>query len=226
MFLKIFLNPDERLHSFIFHAKIFICVHANAGTKETSVLTQNNYFIPIKLSARTFKNFARFNAFRRQHRWIFPVSIAVFCFIFSVLSFMFQEKLPWGSSLGSILSAVTVLVPLGYFRSFYSALDTQVERMNLKEPRHVYTIELSESNTNSICLFYPGEKYPSEIFSWKTLEGAWRTDHAIYIYINPQHALLIPDVIKTLNQDELWKFLGKHLGTAKIHNCQKRGLLF
>lgn len=189
-------------------------------------MAKKNYFISIKLSARTFKNFAHFNAMRRQRRWILPVGISVFCFIFSVLSFMYQETLPWGASLGSILSALTVLIPTGYFRSFSSALNKQVERMNLKEPRHVYTIELSESTNDSIRFFYPDEKKPSEIFSWKELEGAWRTDHAIYIYINPQRALLIPDIIKNLDQNELWAFLEKQLGAAKMHNCKKRGLLF
>lgn len=189
-------------------------------------MSKKPYLISVKLSARTFKNFARFNAMRRQRHWLLPVGITIFCFIFSVLSFMFQETLPWGSSLGSILSAVTVLIPMWYFRSFSTGLDKQVERMNLKEPRHVYTLELSESATDSIRFFYPGEKHPSEIFSWKKLEGAWRTDHAIYIYITPERALLIPDVIKNLDQNQLWSFLEKQMGADKMHNCKKRGLLF
>lgn len=181
--------------------------------------------ISVKLSARIFKNFAVFNATRRQRHWLLPVGIAVFCFIFSVASFMFQETLSWGASLGSILSAVTVLIPLWYFRSFYSGIDKQIEKMNLKEPRHVYTIELSEAATESIRFFYPGEKHPAETFSWKSIEGAWRTDHAIYIYVNPERALLIPDIIKNLDQNNLWNFLEKQLGTDKMHNCKKRGLL-
>lgn len=189
-------------------------------------MAKSPYLISVKLSARTFKNFAIFNAMRRQRRWILPVGIAAFCFIFSVLSFTFQETLPWGSSLGSILSAVTVLVPMGYFRSFYSGIDKQVEKMNLKEPRHVYTIELSESTTESIRFFYPGEKKPAEFFTWNSIEGAWCTDHAIYIYVTPERALLIPDVIKNLDQTKLWAFLEKQLGAEKMHNCKNRGLLF
>lgn len=188
-------------------------------------MAQKPVFIPVTLSARAFKKFAVFNTMRRQRHWILPIGMTVICFVFSIASFTFQETLPWGSTLGSILSAVTVLIPFGYFRSFYSSIDKQVERMKLESPRHVYSIEMSE-NAEGIRLYYPGEKEPSDRFSWKSIDGAWRNDHAIYIYVTPERALLVPDIIKNVDQDKLWEFLQKQLGADRMHDCRKRGLLF
>ena len=193
--------------------------------KEEYPLAQKPILISVTLSARTFKKFAVFNAMRRQRRWILPVGMAVICFGFSIASFTFQETLPWGNTLGSILSALTVLIPFGYFRSFYSSVDKQAERMKLTEPRHVYSIELAET-PESIRFYYPGDKEPSDRFSWRSIEGAWRTEHAIYIYVTPERALLIPDIIKNADHDKLWEFLQKQLGPDKMHDCRKRGLLF
>ena len=62
---------------------------------------------------------------------------------------------------------------------------------------------------------YPNEKNYAGRYSWKNIDGVWRTKHAIYLYVTKQQALIIPDTIS--EYEDIWKFITDKLDNLQIH---------
>ena len=86
--------------------------------------------------------------------------------------------------------------------------------MKLEPPREVYSIRLSDTS-NGIMFYYPKEKNYAGRYSWKNVDGAWKTKNAIYLYVTKQQALIIPNTVN--EYDDIWAFIQKHLDPLQIH---------
>lgn len=181
--------------------------------------------LSITLGPASFKKFATFNAFTRQKRMRKPVTIGIAAFIGSVISFSMQETSENMFLLGVLLCVIAFFVPGMYFRTFFASIKEQTTKMNIEKPRHVYTIELT-NDANGIRFYHPDEKKAAGIFAWKDIVGAWRIDKAIYLYVEENRALLIPDSTKFTSQDEVWDFIKKHADAEKLHDMRGKRRLF
>lgn len=119
--------------------------------------------------------------------------------------------------LGVLLMVLGMFVPSMYFRKFYASIREQTVRMKLEEPRQVYSIELGD-DPSGIVYYYPKEKTPAGTYAWKEIDSVWRTEKAIYLYVDPTHALLIPDTTKNIRQDEVWELVKKYAKQEKLHD--------
>lgn len=173
--------------------------------------------LSITLGPASFKRFAQFNAFTRQKKLRRPISIGVAGFIGAIISFAMQEVSENMFLLGVLLCVIAFFVPGTYFRTFYASVKEQTAKMNIDPPRLVYTIELT-SAADGVRYYYPDEKKPAGVFSWKDLTGIWRTDRAIYLYVSEDRALLIPDSTKFTSQDEAWNFIRANAPAEKLHD--------
>lgn len=174
-----------------------------------------DYFsAPIILSEKNFKDFITYDSMKKQKRWKKTVSLAACLFMLATMCFAFQDSYEWAGALGGVICCFTVLIPVHYFNSYNNGVKTQVQKMKLNPPRHVYTIRLSAS-ANGIMFYYPDEKNYAGRYSWKNIPGAWRTKNAIYLYVTKQQALLIPD--STQEYEEIWNFIKSHLEKEQIH---------
>ncbi len=191
------------------------------GRKEVSPLNQKSMFLSITLGAASFKKFAVFNIMNYQKRWKTPVAIGVTGFIASIISFSLQDTFENAFLLGVLLFVVGIFIPGMYFKTFFQSVKEQTEKMNLEKPRHVYSIELTDA-PDGIRFYHPNEKKAAGQFSWNNITGAWRTDKAIYLYVEQNRALLIPDTTKNVTQDEVWKFLQKQAGADRMHDTRKK----
>lgn len=173
------------------------------------------YNIKIKLGAKSFKRFATFDM-NQNKRWKGVAVWAGSLFLLATLLFAIQEDFTPGNVLGSICIAIAVLIPTNFFRSFYSSVDKQIERMKLDPPRHVYTLELTNAK-QGVTFYHAGEKQPDGRYFWDKIHAAWRTRYAIYLYVTPEKSVIIPSGTENIDLDEVWEFMTKHLNEKQIH---------
>lgn len=179
-------------------------------------MLNNHISIPVILTEKQFKDFIIFDSMKKQRRWKSTVSLTVILFTLATLCYASLESLPKLEMAGNILVMFSVLIPTNYFRSFYSSVKKETEKMNLRPARQVYTINLSTSS-NGIHYFYLDQKTAAGQYSWKSIEGAWRTKNAIYLYVTPQQALLIPNTITVPDYETVWQFIKSNLMKSQIH---------
>lgn len=180
----------------------------------------NNQNIDIILSKTGFKNFAIFDMAYKNKRWKLPVTAAVLFFVAASFMFAIQEKKENAFLVGTIFVIVAVGLGAGYFRNFFRSIPKEAEKMKIDPPRHVYSVNLIK-DSNHILFYLPETKEPSERFAWKSIDGVYRTSKAIYIYVTPQRALLIPGTTQNLSLDDTWTFLQKKLPDERIHLANK-----
>lgn len=178
-------------------------------------MTSQYHKIPIFLGAKSFRRFAVFDM-NLNKRWKQAVVWAGSLFLLATLLFAIQQDLPAGNTLGSICIAAAVIIPMYFFRSFSSSVSEQIKNMKLDPPRHVYTLELTGAK-QGITFYHAGEKQPDGRYYWNKIHAAWKTRYAIYLYVSPEKAIIIPSGTEGINFEEVWSFIAKHLNESQIH---------
>jgi len=161
--------------------------------------------IPVKLDKVMFRRFAVFDTLRRQRRWRLPFWFTVIMLSFSVYLF-FQTDRPQSGLIGGVLLAVGLGLPLIYFSSFYINMRENVIKHCL--PRLVYTLTLTDKDVHILSNINNGEELTLD---WNQLFAAYRVKGAVYLYVLPTRAFLLPDGQADAPDDELWAFLKQKL---------------
>lgn len=161
--------------------------------------------IPVKLDKVTFRRFAAFDTFRRQRRWRSPAAFLTIMTAFSVFLF-FQTDKPQSALIGGVLLAVGLGLPLVYFVSFLISLRENVIKHCL--PKLVYTLTLTDGDVHILSNINNGEELT---LHWNQLFAAYRVKGAVYLYVLPTRAFLLPDGQADTPDDELWAFLKQKL---------------
>lgn len=184
-------------------------------------MNKRNLHIAVRLGPASFKNFAVFDAMTKQQKWRTPVMIGAVGIIGGLICFLLQDMSENMFLLGVFLMVLGMFVPSMYFRKFYASIQEQTVRMKIEEPRQVYTIELG-ADPNGIVYYHPKEKTPAGAYAWKEIDSVWRTEKAIYLYVDPTHALLIPDTTKNVRQDEVWELVKQQAKPEKLHDEREK----
>ena len=96
--------------------------------------------IPVKLDARTFRRFSRFDTFRLRRRWVRPAMFAAIMVAFATVALLSGRE---GSGLiGAVLLSVGLGLPLVHIGTFLYQVEAQARRWKLDPPRRVYTVRL------------------------------------------------------------------------------------
>ena len=180
-------------------------------------MEKNHYLLKITLGPASFKRFAEFNARHIQKKFTRPILIGGSGFLGSLISFAAQDAFDEAFAMGTILFVIAFLVPMNFFSTFNKTVKEQTAKMQIEKPRHVYTIEL-ESRSDGIRYYHAGEKKQAGQFTWSSITGVWRSSKDIYLYVEPNRALIIPDGTKDVNPDQLWKFFCRQAGEEKCHD--------
>ena len=177
-------------------------------------MLRDYYSTPIVLNEKQMKDFITYDNNKKQKRWKKTVSLSACLFMLATMCFAFQDSYTWAGTVGSVVCCFCVLIPVYYFNSYSNGVKTQVAKMNLNPPREVYSIRLSDSS-NGIMFYYPKEKNYAGRYSWKNIDGAWKTKNAIYLYVTKHQALIIPNTIN--EYEDIWTFIKKNLDSLQIH---------
>ena len=170
-------------------------------------MNRTEYTIPVRLDAKTFRRFSRFDALKLRKRWVRP---AVFALILT--AFAFVALLSGKAQAGMIASVLLVIglgLPLVYFGSFFSQVNMQVTRYNLKPPRAVYTVRLDGEGvhvTND-----QKREQPLDV-PWKDVQAAFRARGCVYLYVTAARAFLLPDGQADTSPEALWAYIAGRLG--------------
>ena len=170
-------------------------------------MNRTEYTIPVRLDAKTFRRFSRFDALKLRKRWVRP---AVFALILTAFAFV---ALLSGKAQAGMIAAVLLVVgiglPLVYFGFFFSQVNVQVARYGLDRPRAVYTVVL---NADGVKVTNDQRNEAAVQVPWKEVQAAFRVKGCIYLYINAARAFLLPDGQADADPDALWAYLREHLG--------------
>ena len=180
-------------------------------------MSRKSLYLSITLGPASFKNFAVFDAMTKHRKWKTPMSIGAAGVIGGFISFMMQDMWENMFLLGVFLMVLGMFIPSMYLKNFYASIREQTAKMNIEQPRHVYSIEM-KSDPEGIIYYYPKEKTPAGKFSWSAIDGVWRTEKAIYLYVDDKRSLIIPDNTKNIRQDEIWNFIKGHAKAEKMHD--------
>lgn len=178
-------------------------------------MSKNNYTLPITLNQKSFRDFIVYDSRVRHHRFKTIITVTICLYMFSVFCFASTETYSFAATLGSLLVALSVIIPTWYFHSFHKMIKQQTRKMNLTKPRHVYTVQLAQGS-KGVSLSYPEDKTTTNVYAWDSIIGAWRSKNAIYLYVTDTQAILIPNYM-TKNPDELWNFLQKQMDEKRMH---------
>lgn len=163
--------------------------------------------VRVRLDAKTFRRFCRFDALRLRKKWVRPVVFALILVAFAFVALLARKE--QSGMIAAVLLVIGLGLPLVYFGSFFSQVNMQVERHNLNPPRRVYTVRLSREGVNVVN---DQKDEPALDVPWKDLQAAFRAKGCVYLYVNAARAFLLPDGQADADPAALWALIEKHMG--------------
>lgn len=156
--------------------------------------------IPSRISREQFREFAVFDAMRRQRRWLRPTAFAAFFCALAALAFGRTGQTEGAGLLGGTLLLVGLGLPAAYFGNFYHSVRKRAKQL---DPREVaYTLTLTEEGVEA-------EKDGQRVsYSWGQLTEAYRLRRGVCLYAGAKHAFLLPD-------GDAWQRLAAHMDNAR-----------
>ena len=161
----------------------------------------------VRLDAKTFRRFCRFDMLRLRKKWVRPAVFALILVAFAFAALLIGRE--QSGMIAAVLLAVGLGLPLVYFGSYFSQVNLQVARHRLDPPRRVYTVRLDREGAHVVN--DQKEEPPLDV-PWKDVQAAFRARDCVYLYVNAARAFLLPDGQADAGPDELWAVLEKHMG--------------
>lgn len=172
---------------------------------------QKSMRIDVMMDEGLFRDFVMFDHFKYRKIWKKPILFAGIFLVFSLLCFAMRGIREQADLLGIVLLVIGLGLPLAYFGMFFRTVIGQVKRLKLGAPRLFYTVHLTPEH---IVMGARGAK--DQVFSWEGVERAYRTSEAVYLYVAPGQALILPLRDAKPNGDALWSLLREQLGEARL----------
>lgn len=163
--------------------------------------------VRVRMDARTFKRFSRFDTFRLRRRWVRPAGFALILCAFAAVALLSGR--PQAGVIAAVLLAVGLGLPLVYVGSYLSQLNAQAQRLGLDPPRYVYTVTL---DFDGIRVEGAPGRQETLSMRWQDAPAAFRAKGCIYLYVSPARAFLLPDGQASVDDDALWACLVGHMG--------------
>lgn len=163
--------------------------------------------IPVTVDAALFRNFALFDTFNVKKRWKLPLIFAAIMLVSSLLCFSRYQAESQAVLIGSVLLTIGLGLPAIYFINFLWSIKTQIRRLGLNEPQFVYTVTLTEASDGIEVVTINGN---TSRYDWSSIDGIYQRKNCIYLYVQSNHAYLLPDS-NTAEQEEALKSLLKRM---------------
>ena len=170
-------------------------------------MSKTEITIPVRLDARTFKRFSRFDTLRLRKRWKRPLIFALILIAFAVAALLTRK--PQAGMIAAVLLVVGVGLPLVYFGTFFSQVNLQAAQRGLDKPRRVYTVKL---DFDGVRVTNDQKKEDAVSVPWKDVQAAFRHRGCVYLYVNAARAFLLPDGQADAGDDEVWGYIREHMG--------------
>ncbi len=167
--------------------------------------------IPVRLDAKTFKRFSRFDTFVLRRRWVRPAAFALILVAFALVALLSGKE--QSGLIAAVLLAVGLGLPLVYVGTFLSQVSHQAGRLRLDAPRLVYTVTLDFDGVRVVNHL---KKEDPQCVKWADTRAAYRKRGCFYLYLSPVRACLLPFGQADVPDDAVWDYLRRHMG-EKCH---------
>jgi len=170
--------------------------------------------INVVVDEKIFRKFYIFESFYRRRGYLSPLIFALILSTFAIVCFFLED----GAFLGVVMLTVGLALPSYRFYRIFNALKMQIKILDLKNPKTVYTLSLSEA-PNGIEVTNHGEGDEPAHYEWNGVYKAYRVNGCVYLYVLPEKAYILPMNCVEENPGALWQILTKMLPPEKL--CDK-----
>ena len=171
--------------------------------------------IHVRLDAATFRRYCGFDALRRRRLWYWPalIGLGLMC----VASFLLLRGQGDGTTAG-VLMGLGIAVPAGAFALYALQIEAQIVSQNLKSAPPVYSLRLAPEGLRVVN--DRKDEKPVEL-PWDRVWAAFRRKGAVYLYVTPQRAFILPDGQADTTDAAVWRALRAYLGDEKCVDAIK-----
>lgn len=169
--------------------------------------------VSVKIDAKLFRDFAVFDAFRIKKRWKSPALFAGILLAFSALCFSRYQSAEQAVFMGFVLLAMGLGLPTAYFANFMVSVNSEIRKLGLTEPQHVYTVTLSDAPDGVGAVAKNGGEAK---YKWDNVYGAYRWKNCTYLYVQRTRAFLLPDRDIGEQEDALWELFRMYAVKCKV----------
>ena len=159
--------------------------------------------VPCRVDAAAFRRFALFDTFRLQKAWQRPALFVLMMAAFAAVCFIMHDR-RGAVLLGCVLLGVGLVLPAGYFLSFY--LSVRRQSLPMDGMRVVYTVVLSDAG---VQIQQAGAQLD---FAWPQIHHAYQAAGCVYLYTQQRQAFLLP----APQGDEAWAVLQSHMDASRL----------
>ena len=169
--------------------------------------------ISVTMDADSFRAFSSFDLFRHRHAWKRPLLFTAILLVFAGICLSQIGRLEGAALLTVVLAVVALGLPAVYFYTYFHNLSLQVKKLGLNEPRPFYRLALSESGLSVWMAGEQDKPDPSRQYDWSNLHLAYRTQDAIYLYVQQTQAYLWNSSL-----DAAWSLLQEKLPADRLRD--------
>ena len=170
--------------------------------------------VPVRIDAKTFRRFSRFDMFTLRRRWVRPAVFSLMMLAFAFAALLTRK--PQSGMIAAVLLVVGLGLPIVYIGTFLSQVNMQAEQLRLGKGRRVYTVKL---DFDGVHVANDIKEEPPVHVKWADMKAAYRVKGCIYIYAAVTRAFLLPSGQADVPDEEVWQYLNEHMGDR----CHDRG---
>ncbi len=166
--------------------------------------------IRVRLDAGTFRRYCAFDAFRRRRRWFLPALASMVLITISLAGILGLVAMP--ETLSGLLMGLGIAVPMILFGLYFIQIEAQVAHRGLKGAPEVYALRL---DGDGIRVAGAEKPEASVLVPWSQPVAAFSRRSDVYLYVNPERALILPAGQASVSTEALWTFLRRQMGEEK-----------
>lgn len=162
------------------------------------------------IDEKLFARFTWFDLLKRRKLWRAPVTFASILGVCAIICYI-MHHVEGAVLLGTVLLVVGLGMPVFHFVNLYLNIRSQIRKQDLKNPKLVYTLRLTP-DANGIAI-ENGTQQAS--YPWKQVYHAYRDQDAVYLYLHPERAFLLPYSGAEQGEEALWALISKKVPKDK-----------
>ena len=161
-----------------------------------AAMKQKELLVEAKITPEVFREFAFFDTMYRQRRWRAPAVFAGIMLACACVGFTQWGRIRGAGLLGGVLAGVGLVLPAGYFLSFFLSVRTQEKR--LKGAPSAYTLRLSGEGLSVLA----GRERRE--YAWEEVLRAYRLRRSVCLYVEERRAYLLPAGSGRTSLEAVW----------------------
>lgn len=173
-------------------------------------MAKKELLIPARITPDVFREFAVYDAMKRQKRWRGPLAFALVFMAFSAVCYTQAARVRGAGLLGTVLLAVGLGLPAAYFANFFLSVKNQGQRLGGQNAPIAYTVRLREEGV----LAEQGKDRME--LGWQQLYAAVRLQHSVCVYVTARQAYLLPGEAEEKDGEEIWTWVRERMPQEKL----------